>query len=63
MRFAVRVGRGHPYAAVEPAVRGVVMPETTSMERAAAFTTIPACVPLIEAVTLSVAVTDQVRLS
>ena len=44
----------------EPAVRGVVMPETTSLERAAAFTTMPAWEPVMVAVTLSVAVTDCV---
>jgi len=45
---------------VVPAVRGVVMPATTSVFAAAGVTTIPLWLPLIEAVTVSVAVTDRV---
>ena len=43
-----------------PAVLGVVMPETTNLVRAVAFTRIPTWPPLISANAVSVAVTDWV---
>ena len=43
-----------------PWVRGLVSPETTNFDRTAGVTTMPVWLPWIDAVTVSVAVTDWV---